>query len=226
MLFSNLVIEIQPTLLISLALITCLCVFFVYAGKKIEASNPLEKPKGLVLVIEFIVDTFTNFFGSILPEKLQKHLVPYFSCIAIYIFLCNTIGLIGLESPTSNLSITLALGLVTVTMTQLTALKTKGAFQYIKGLLIPPTNILGAISPLVSLSVRLFGNILSGGILTGLIYAFTGWLSSLIFGFIPIDIIGPPIMAVLHAYFDLFAGFLQTFIFVTLSSVYISMEVE
>ena len=72
--------------------------------------------------------------------------------------------------------------------------------------------------------MRIFGNIVSGGILMSLVYAATGYLSGLLFSFIPINVVGPIIAPVLHAYFDVFAGFIQTFIFVTLSSVYISME--
>jgi F0F1-type ATP synthase, subunit a len=225
MILSRIVIQIQPTLISSLLITVCLCFFFVYAGKKIKSSDPLKKPKGLVLALEYIADIFINFFKTVIPERLQTRLIPYFSCIAVYIFFACVVGLIGLPNPASNLSITLALGLITFVFTQLTAFHKKGGFKYFKGMLLPPTNILVAISPLISLSVRLFGTVLSGTIILGLVYSATGWISLNLFSFIPVDIIAPFILPVLHAYFDLFAGLLQTFIFVTLSGVYISMEV-
>ena len=79
----------------------------------------------------------------------------------------------------SNLSITL----ITFALIQWNAFKTKGGFTYIKDLTWPLTNLLGAVSPLISLSMRMFGNILSGSILMGLVYSFTGWLSSLLIPF-------------------------------------------
>ena len=77
------------------------------------------------------------------------------------------------------------------------------------------------ISPLISLSMRLFGNILSGSILMYLVYSLTGWLSSFIIDF---NFLGPIVAPILHAYFDIFAGCIQTLVFVTLSSILIMME--
>ena len=71
--------------------------------------------------------------------------------------------------------------------------------------------------------MRLFGNILIGTILMSLVYQFTGWVSALI---IPFNFLGPVIAPVLHAYFDVFAGCIQTLVFVTLSSILIAIEAE
>ena len=135
----------------------------------------------------------------------------------------NLSGLIGFDAPTSNYSITLAITLITFILIQYNAFKKKGGFTYVKELVWPPTNLLSAVSPLISLSMRLFGNILSGTILMGLVYQFTGWLSSFI---IPFNFLGPVLAPVLHAYFDVFAGCIQTLVFVTLSSILIAIEAE
>lgn len=218
-------ITIQPEIFSSIVITTFLCVLIVIAGKKVSQADPLEKPKGIVLIVEVIINMMQNFFHTIYPnQKMEKKLVPYFSILAVFIFLSNISGLFCLESPTSNFSITLTLALITFTMIQVTAFKKKGKFHYIKELVWPPTNILSTIAPVISLSMRLFGNIVSGGILMTLIYSATGLLSGLLFSFIPINVVGPIVTPVLHAYFDIFAGFIQTFIFVTLSSVYISLE--
>ena len=219
-------VTIQPELISSLIITTFLCILFVYCGIKIRQADPLEKPKGVVLILEICVGICQDFFYTIYPtEKMKKNLTPYFTVVAIFIFLSNISGLFCLESPTSNFSITLTLALVTFTMIQVTAYKTKGLLTYIWNLIWLPTNLLSALAPLISLSMRLFGNIVSGSVLMSLIYAATGYLGSLVFSFIPFNFLGPIITPVLHAYFDVFAGFIQTFIFVTLSSVYISLEV-
>lgn len=218
-------IVIQPELVSSLIITTVLCVLFVYLGAQIKKADPLEKPKGAVLMVETVVNILQNYFHEIFATSpMETKLIPYFSVIGIFIFLSNISGLYCLESPTSNFSITLTLGLITFALIQMTAFKKKGIGAYVKDMLWPPTNILSAISPLISLSMRLFGNIVSGGVLMAIIYAATDLASNWLFGFIPINIVGPVIAPVLHAYFDIFAGFVQTFIFVTLSSIFIVLE--
>ena len=85
-------------------------------------------------------------------------------------------------------------------------------------------NIFGKIGPLISMSLRLFGNILSGTIIMTMVYAFGSWLSSLVPFIGQFNFIGPIIAPVLHAYFDVFSGFIQMFIFITLTQVYIGNE--
>lgn len=217
-------ITIQVELIFSLIIMFALAVLFIYAGKKVMASDPLEKPKGIVLVCETGIEMIYNYMKSIMPSQFEKSYYPYFAMLFVYLICANLSGLIGFDSPTSNFSITLALTLITFVLIQWNALKKKGGFTYFKELIWPPTNLLGVLAPLISLSMRLFGNILSGTILMGLVYSFTGWLSGLIS--VPFNIFGPVIAPVLHAYFDVFSGCIQTLVFVTLSSILISIEAE
>lgn len=217
-------ITIQVELIFSLIIMFALGIFFIYVGKKVMASNPLEKPKGVVLVCETGIEMIYNYMKSIMPSQFEKSYYPYFAMLFVYLICANLSGLIGFDSPTSNFSITLALTLITFVLIQWNALKKKGGWTYFKELVWPPTNLLGTLAPLISLSMRLFGNILSGTILMGLVYSFTGWLSGLIS--VPFNIFGPVIAPVLHAYFDIFSGCIQTLVFVTLSSILISIEAE
>lgn len=217
-------IVIQTELIFSLIITVVLCALFYYVGKKVQAADPCKRPTGIVLVAETGVDMIQNYFRSIMPlDSFQKNYYPYFAMMFIYLVTANLSGLIGFNAPTSSYSITLAITLVTFTLIQWNACKKKGGLAYIKGLIWPPTNLLSAVSPLISLSMRLFGNILSGTILMGLVYSLTGYLSGLL---IPFDFLGPIIAPLLHCYFDVFAGFIQTLVFVTLSSILISLEAE
>lgn len=164
-----------------------------------------------------------NYMKSIMPQQFEKNYYPYFAMMFLYLICANLSGLIGFDGPTSNYSITLAITLITFGLIQWNALKKKGGFTYIKDIVWPPTNIPGVLSPLISLSMRLFGNIMSGTILMGLVYSLTGWISSFI---IPFNFLGPVIAPVLHAYFDVFSGCIQTLVFVTLSSILIAVEAE
>ena len=80
-------------------------------------------------------------------------------------------------------------------------------------LLLSPINIIGEIATPLSLSLRLFGNILSGTVMMGLIY---GLLSPPITTGIP---------AVLHIYFDIFSGLIQAYVFCMLTMVYINDKI-
>jgi F-type H+-transporting ATPase subunit a len=85
-------------------------------------------------------------------------------------------------------------------------------------------NFFGTIAPLISMSLRIFGNITAGGVIMTLFYAFTGFLSStipMIGGFDFVGVIAAPIF---HAYFDVFAGFIQTYIFIMLTTIFIGNE--
>lgn len=220
---STIHITLQVELVFSLIIIGALCCLFVYTGRKIKAADPLERPKGIVLVCETGVEMVYNYMKSIMPSQFEKNYYPYFAVMFVYLVCSNLSGLIGFDAPTSNYSITLSITLITFVLIQYTSIKTKGGLTYIKDLVWPPTNLLGTIAPLVSLSMRLFGNILSGTILMGLVYSFTGWLSSFI---IPVNFLGPIVAPILHVYFDLFAGCIQTLVFVTLSSILIAIEAD
>ncbi len=160
---------------------------------------------------------------SIMPSQFEKNYYPYFAMMFVYLVFSNVSGLLGFEAPTSNYSITLSITLITFTLIQFNAIRTKGGLTYLKDLVWPPTNILRTIAPLISLSMRLFGNILSGSILMSLVYAFTGYLSSFVMSF---NFLGPVIAPILHVYFDVFAGCIQTLVFITLSSILIALEAD
>ena len=217
----NIHIVIQPELVFSLIIMTILSIFFVLVGRKVKVADPTKRPKGVVLVCETGVKMIQDYMETLMPSKFSKNYYPYFAMMFIYIFISNISGLFGFEAPTSNYSITLAITIITFTLIQYNALKTKGVFTYIKDIIWPPTNILGTLAPLISLSMRSFGNIVAGSILLSLIYSFTGYLSQYVINF---NFLGPVIAPIFHAYFDVFAGFIQTLVFVTLSSILISLE--
>lgn len=218
-------IVIQPEIIFSLIIMAILGIFFVYAGRKVAVADATKRPKGIVLVVETGVEMIYNYMKSIMPSKFEKNYYPYFAMLFCYLLISNISGLFGFDSPTSNYSITLTMTAITFILIQYNAIKKKGIGHYVKDVVWPPTNILSTLSPLISISFRIFGNILSGTILMSLVYQFTSFLSSFILP-LPFNFLGPIIAPVLHAYFDVFAGVIQTVVFVTLSSILIMMENE
>ncbi|ERJ11464.1 F0F1 ATP synthase subunit A [Haloplasma contractile] len=222
---------------VSIILITIIITTLaIIINAKIKNTDPLQKPKGLVFVAELFVTGINGFIKELGGNKLIK-LAPYIGFLAVYLFLSNIFGLFGFAPPTANLSVTGTLGIITFILIQYHAIKYKGIGGRTKELFEPypimfPINVLGEIALPISLSFRLFGNILAGTIVMTIIYAglsmgfgsllqFTGPYSEFIGG-----MIGTPLTAIFHVYFDLFAGLIQTVIFVLLTSVFISLATE
>ena len=201
-----------------------------YIDKKLKEFDPLSEPKGIVLLVIIYAQMIDNLVKGKTNEKVAHYLTPYIMTIAAYIFLCNIAGLFALETPTSNLSVTLVLAAVTCVLIEVYSAKARGPKDYIKSWFEPfapfvVLNIMSKISTLLSLSLRLFGNILSGSILMSVIYQMLGSISK----FIPLigdklNIVGIIVAPVLHFYFDLFSGVMQAFIFITLTSSFIGKE--
>ncbi len=182
----------------------------IYINFSVKKYNKI--PSGFQNFIEFVVETMDNFVVSTMSKK-YSYLGGWFFGVMAFILFANLSGLIGLRPPTADLATTFALAITTFFLIHvLGILKSKG--DYFKGyadpnILFLPLNLIGEIATPVSLSFRLFGNILGGLIIMGMIYGLFPWFLKL----------GLP--AVLHVYFDLFAGSLQSFIFVILSMTFI-----
>ncbi|OOB78532.1 MAG: ATP synthase F0 subunit A [Epulopiscium sp. Nuni2H_MBin003] len=196
--------------------IAVLTIFGLYVNAKVKNFKTIPDTKFQVL-IEAIVDMFESFTASTMGEK-NKSFSMFYGPLFLFILLSNLSGLVGLRPPTADIATTFALSLTTFFMIQWYGVKSKG-FGYYKELMEPiplllPLNVIGELSNPISLSFRLFGNILGGTIIMGLYYSMIPW-----FG-----LIGIP--SLLHMYFDIFAGALQTLIFIMLSMTFVSGAME
>ena len=211
-----------------------LSILIVWISKKIDVLDPLEKPTGVAAMVILGVQSVYNSVQSNVGKVTAERLTPYILVLWTYIFFCNICGLFGLDSPTANLSVTLLLAFITWVLVQITEFKYEGVKGWFHQFLEPiavmlPINIIGKFSTLVSMSLRLFGNILCGGIMMALIYSATQNLSNIIAGWFGnttgvFNFMAPIIAPLLHAYFDVFAGFIQTLVFVTLTMVLIGND--
>lgn len=215
--------EITPHV-VSIVLITIgLLIFFSIIGHKIKHADPREKPKGLLLLVEMYVTLMDNFTINMVGEKV-KSLAPYLGFLGIYLFTANSFGLLGFTPPTSSLSVTFSFGLTTFILIRYYGIKFTGKAHFtdlFKPILLTPINIIGELATPVSLSMRMFGNILSGTIIMTLIY--TGL--SIISPYVELAAGFTFIIPLLHIYFDLFSAFIQTLVFTLLSTVFIAKSV-
>lgn len=169
-------------------------------------------PEGSQNVIEIIIETFDNFSSGTLGPKLS-YITPWFFMVFMLLLTSSLLSVFGLRAPTADWATTFAMGLATFVLMIVMGFRHRKG-DYLKTFFEPhfiffPLNLLGELSKPVSLSFRLFGNVLSGTIILTLYYSLTPWLVQ----------IGIP--AALHAFFDVVFGLLQTYIFVILSLMYI-----
>lgn len=212
-------IEIHTSVLNWLIVCILFAFLFVILGKKFEKADARVAPKGIVLLGEIVYGLCRNIIGDNLKEK-TNHYLPFFGTLIMIMAVSNLFGLLGLQPPTSNLSVNVTLALMMFVLIQYTNIKENGLKNRLKQWLDPypflaPLNIIGDFALPISLSLRLFGNLLAGTIIMSLMY-------SLLKGIMPFGIVGFVATPLLHSYFDVFSGLIQTYIFFTLASFFLS----
>jgi F-type H+-transporting ATPase subunit a len=181
-----------------------------------------------------------------LPHKAIGRWFPYVATLMLFIFVVNFLGFIplpltgetwhgipvwGIYAATSSLSVTLALALLTFVFTHFEGIRWNGPVRYFKSWipeapkpllgLIVPLEILGQFMRLISLSVRLFANMLAGHILIltfiGLIFILQSWI---------LAIFVIPVATIFYLFEVVIVIGIQAFIFAALSAIYIGSAIE
>mgnify|MGYP000893560401 CR=1 FL=1 len=171
-------------------------------------------PHGLQNAVETLWEIIYNFIKENLGSKAGPF-VPYFTTIALFLGVANMLGLLGFRPPTSDITLTATLAIMSMVIVIIGAIKYKGFKGWLHSFTEPigvmlPFNIMDYFIRPLSLAARLFGNILASMV-----------IMDLVFSFVPIGL--PPILSL---YFDLFDGIIQTVIFLFLSMIYLSEAIE
>lgn len=205
---------VHDTVVNSMIITIGIVIFAFYFNKKLKQADPTKKPTGVVNVMELVYTTLKGLVDDTMGKgPTRERLFPYLFALVLFLPISNMFGLLGFTPPTSDYNVTLTLALITFFMTQYYGIKTNGIGGYIKGYFEPmafllPLNLVGELANPIALSFRLFGNILSGGIIMSLVYQ-------------ALSYIAPLITSAFHAYFDIFSGSVQTFIFLMLTMVFV-----
>jgi F-type H+-transporting ATPase subunit a len=189
--------------------------------------------------------TQTQIAEQGLPSKAIGRWFPYVATLFIFILVVNLIGFIplpltgetwhhipvwGIYAATSSLSVTLALALLTFVFTHVEGIRWNGSVRYFKSwipeapkpllVLIVPLEILGQFMRLISLSVRLFANMLAGHILIltfiGLMFILETWVLS---------VVVIPVATAFYLFEVVIVVGIQAFIFAALSAIYIGAAI-
>ena len=179
--------------------------------------NASDVPGAFQNALEYAYEMLQKMAEGILAGN-SKRFVNYIGTIFLFILFSNLSGLLGLRAPTADYGVTFLLGMVTFFIVNYQGIKNR-KFRHFTSLFEPtpvlfPINLIGELANPLSISLRLFANLLSGVIIMALWY-----------GMMPIFVnIGIP--AALHVYCDLFSGCIQTYVFCMLTMVYINDKME
>lgn len=188
-----------------------LTVFGVLVGSRAKlVPGPLQS------MAELIIVTFDNLQKDALELDNRKYF-PLICGMFMFLLLSNIWGVIPtFHEPTKDLNTPLGLGFLGFFVAHYSGIKYKGFKGYLKEYFQPiffmfPLNVIGEIAKVVSISFRLFGNIVGGAII---ILVVTNLVYSLVL---------PPFLLV---FFGLFVGSIQAFVFTMLTLVYISVQIK
>jgi F-type H+-transporting ATPase subunit a len=170
-------------------------------------------PTKMQSVLEMIVTATSGLVGSNMGKEYKKFYVRYIGAMGIFLLFLNTSGLFGIVPATKDLNVTGAFALMTFFLINANSIKENGLLGYLHGYLKPavpmlPLNIIEKITIPLSLTLRLFINMVVGTIIIELVYHGLGYFAFLV----PVP---------LHFFFDLFVGVIQTFVFMMLTMVYV-----
>ena len=238
-------LDIPGEVISSLIVVLIIVILSIIIAIKAHFQDPLKKPKGLLLITEIGVNYFDGFVKDLTGSALPNF-GGFIMGVACYLFLAFIFGLTGLPSPVTYMAVPLSLGLTTFLLIHLISVKyTK--WGYFKRYIDPmpvflPVNLLSMWAPLLSLTLRLFGNAVAGWALLTIVERGLGKISATIFTFMPTTtptvfnaggdpmnwnkiFLAPIPLAALHAYFDLFSGLIQTMVFISLTAIFIGQEI-
>lgn len=207
----NLVFNLE-TIIMTWIVMCALIVFAFLATRKAGIiPNPFQ------VVAEMFVSAFYGLTLDALDEDMAKKYFPLICGLFMFLLLCNWIGIIPkLSEPTKDLNTTLGLGFLGFVIAHYSGIKVKGFKAYASEYFQPiffmaPLNLIGELAKVVSISFRLYGNIMGGAIII------------LVVSHLVYSLILPPVLVL---FFGLFVGGIQAFVFTMLTLVYISLQVK
>ncbi len=215
--------ETQVNSLLVILMVFIICKVLT-AGLKVKPTSKRQ------IVAEFLVEKAR---GLVKGNMGEKHLsfTPFVMALLTISALSSLLSLLGLYPPTADLNTILGWSITVFVL--LTREKLRGGFVgYLKGYLEPfalfaPLNIISEIATPISMAFRHFGNVVSGVVISALLFWALGNLSSsIVSGAISFPFMQIGIPAVFSLYFDIFSGCLQAFIFSTLTMINIAMANE
>ncbi|MDJ1645521.1 F0F1 ATP synthase subunit A [Mycoplasma phocimorsus] len=209
-----------------LAIIISLVVYFKVRNIK-EDEVPLSS---IAIIAEGYYNFVNNTFEEVSEKKLPKA-APLIFSIFTFIVLGNIIQIVGFEGIATSYTIPLFLAFISwigIYIIGLSYQKHRFFLRYVK----QPLDLIGQFTPLLTLSLRMFGNIIGGTTMVLLGYQFFGWIGTMILGesttisFFMKFMFAPIFTPFLHLYFDIFGSIIQAYVFMMITTISWTLEVS
>lgn len=221
-------VSFNLTLLAMCVIVIALVFSFVYSASR----NMSIRPKGKQTVLEFLLDFVSGVTDEHIEKPFRKQYSLFFFCIFLFVMVANNLGLMTkLEtpdkmnlwtSPTANVGFDLSLSLMISLICQFEGIRQRGFKAYLKRFVTPgimaPMNILEEVTNVLSLALRLYGNIFAGEVVMGLIIKM---LESNAYWF-PVTLI----LNLVWTIFSIFISCIQAYVFTKLTSMYLGKKVN
>lgn len=202
------------------AIVAAAMIIFALISTRNLQKYPKGLQAGLEIVVEYVYKFVTNTMG-----KRNIGFAPYIGTLFFFLLFCNALGLIGQRAPSADMNFTFAMGILVFFLIQINGIRAKGIKGYFAHYAKPfppmiPLNIIEEIVFPVSLSFRIFGNILAGFIVVELwMHMMASFSASL---HLPIPALQAVTSLIPQAFFDIFEPILQAFVFSMLTMSFIS----
>jgi len=204
---------IPDYLVMTLVIVVALSALAFFVRSRLSVENPGK----LQILLEDGVSAMTGLLNEWIPGKGAQYL-PLIFAIGLFIIVSNYSGMVpGLMAPTSNLNVTAGCALCVWVYYHFQGLKVQGVGSYLKHFAAPPgvpvwmapimlpIEIISHLSRVMSLSLRLFGNVFGEELVIAILFMIIPWLVPL-----PMMLLG------------IITGGLQAFIFVLLATIYLA----
>lgn len=203
-------IPVGESVVVTWIIMAVLVILAILMTRNLKVENP---GKGQI-ILETAVSSLHNLVSEMVGEKGQQY-VPYLMTVLLYIGIANVIGLFGFKPPTKDLTVTIALAVMSIVLIEFAGIYAKGVKGWVKSFAEPvaimtPFNILEIVIKPMSLCMRLFGNVLGAFVIMELIKQI-----------IPVVLPVP-----FSLYFDIFDGLIQAYVFVFLTSLFVKEAIE
>ncbi len=203
--------KLNATILITWIIMLALTIISWLITRKLTSSGPLTKGQNLLEVLVSMINEQIREISGKHPGQF----LPFIGTLFIFIAISNILTIVpGYIPPTGSLSTTAALALSVLVAVPVFGIANQGFISYLKQYIRPnifmlPFNIIGELSRTLSLAVRLYGNIMSGTIIVGILLSVT-----------------PLLFPIIMQAFGLLIGVIQAYIFAILAMVYIASASE
>lgn len=208
---------LKKPLISTLIIVGVLTLVFFIMSFFIKKVDPMKKTPLWLIPFIMIVEVVNNFVKDTIGKRWKSY-SPWFLTLVIFIFFANTSAVYLLDNPTGYLVVTFTLAMCSFVVIQATGIVSLGVGGYLHSFIEPnpvmlPMNIISEISLPISLCLRLFGNVVSGTVISILIKKSFGWFSL-------------PVMPFINVLFDIAFSIIQVAVFVILSIIFTSQKIK